>query len=426
MDYRAATGLNIAVIGGGVAGLTAALLLRERHRVTLFEKNDYVGGHTHTIAIPDGTDAGTPVDTGFIVLNNKTYPLFNRLLRRLECPIRDSDMSFGYFDERTGLQYAGTGFGGLFAQRRNILKPGYWGFLRGIARFCRAARADLAAGRLAGLTVDRYLASRAIPPRVREAFILPMAGAIWSSSLRDIEGFPAEMLIRFWENHGLLSLEDRPQWQTVRGGSQAYVRKALERMAGSFHVNAGVESVTRSPTGVRVQPRGRASLEFDAAVLAAHADESLRMLADPSADERRLLGAWRYLPNHTVLHSDESLMPPIRRAWASWNYRRHGGLDAASPVTLTYHMNRLQGLRAARPYFVTLNSPRPPRPESVVREMRYTHPLYTFDAMATQEALPLLNGVNRTFFCGSYFGNGFHEDAVRSGAAVAEHFGIAL
>lgn len=426
MDYRSTSGLNIAVIGGGVAGLTAALLLRMRHRITLFEKNDYVGGHTNTIVIPNGPDTGTPVDTGFIVLNNKTYPLFNRLLQRLDCPIRDSDMSFGYHDERTGLQYAGTGFGGLFAQRRNLFSPGHWRFLREIIRFCRTARADLAAGRLAGLTVGRYLETHAYSTLVREAFILPMAGAIWSSSLRDIEGFPAEMMIRFWENHGLLSLEDRPQWQTVVGGSQAYVRKALNLLAGAYHVNAGVESVTRLPTGVRVQPRGHTAQEFDAVVLAAHADESLRMLADPSPDEQRLLGAWRYLANHTVLHTDASLMPPHRRAWASWNYRRHTGLDAATPVTLTYHMNRLQGLRTTRPYFVTLNSPRPPRPETVVREFHYTHPLYTFDAMRTQDNLPALNGVNRTFFCGSYFGYGFHEDAVRSGVAVAQHFGIEL
>ena len=426
MDYRSATGLNIAVIGGGVAGLTAALLLRERHRVTLFEKNDYIGGHTNTVAITDGPDAGTPVDTGFIVLNNKTYPLFNRLLKRLDCPIRDSDMSFGYSDERTGLQYAGTGIGGLFAQRRNLFSPGHWQFLRGIARFCRTARADLAAGRLAGLTVGQYLDAQGVSARVREAYILPMAGAIWSSSLRDIAGFPAEMMVRFWENHGLLSLEDRPQWQTVVGGSQAYVRKALTLLAGAYRVNAGVESVTRRPSGVLVQPRGHAAQEFDAVVLAAHADESLRMLADPSPDEQRLLGAWRYLSNHTVLHSDDALMPPNRRAWASWNYRRHAGLDAATPVTLTYHMNRLQGLQTARAYFVSLNSPRPPRPDTVVREIHYTHPLFTFDALRAQDQLPRLNGGNRTFFCGSYFGYGFHEDAVRSGAAVAQQFGIAL
>lgn len=426
MDYRAANGLNIAVIGGGVAGLTAALLLRERHRVTLFEKNDYVGGHTHTIALPAGPDAGTPVDTGFIVLNNKTYPLFNRLLARLGVATRNSDMSFGYHDERTGLQYAGTGIGGLFAQRRNLLKPAYWRFLREIVRFCRAARADLAHGRLAGLTVARYLDQRGFSSFVREAYIYPMAGAIWSSSLKDIESFPAEMMIRFWENHGLLSLEDRPQWMTVVGGSQAYVRKALALLDGAYRVRAPVESVIRHDDGVRVQAVGYAAQTYDVAVLAAHADESLQMLADPSADETRLLGAWRYLPNLTILHTDESLMPPNRRAWASWNYRRHAGLDRATPVTLTYHMNRLQGLRTERQYFVTLNSPRPPRPETVIREIHYTHPLYTFEALRSQAELPKLNGVRRTFFCGSYFGYGFHEDAVRAGAAVAHHFGIEL
>ncbi|HMP76648.1 MAG TPA: FAD-dependent oxidoreductase [Kiritimatiellia bacterium] len=425
-DFSQTDGLRIAVLGGGVAGLTAALLLQERHRVTLYERNDYIGGHTNTIAIPDGPDAGTPVDTGFIVLNNKTYPLFNRLLRRLDCPVRDSDMSFGYHDEESGLQYAGTGFGGLFAQPLNALKPSYWRFLKEITRFCTTARADLAAGRLAGLTVGEYLAQCGFSPFTRRAYILPMAGAIWSSSMRDIEAFPAEMMIRFWENHGLLSLEDRPQWMTVAGGSQSYVRRAIARMEGSLHVRAPVRSVRREGGAVRVEAEGHPTAAFDAVVLAAHADESLRMLADPSADEQRLLGAWNYQRNFTVLHTDESLMPPNRRAWASWNYRRTAGAGMDGPVPVTYHMNRLQGLHTQRQYFVTLNSPRAPRPETVIREIDYTHPLFSFASMRTQAELPALNGVNRTFFCGSYFGYGFHEDAVRSGVEVAKQFGIAL
>lgn len=426
VNYATARDLRVAVVGAGVAGLTAALLLRERHRVTLFEQNDYVGGHTNTIAIPEGPDAGTPVDTGFIVLNDKTYPLFNRLLSRLSVSTRWSDMSFSYFDERTGLQYAGTGVSGLFAQRRNLFRPSYWRFLREIVRFCHTARRELAENKLAGLTVAQFLDRGGFGREVRETYIYPMASAIWSSSLKEIETFPAEMMIRFWENHGLLSLEDRPRWMTVVGGSQSYVRKALDLLKGNYHVNARVERIERPSDSVRLKVKGSDWLTFDAVVIAAHADETLSTLADPSEDERRLLGAWRYSRNRTVLHSDESVMPPSRRAWASWNYRRHAHLDAQNPVTVTYHMNRLQGLKTSRQYFVTLNYPSPLPPERIIREIVYTHPLYTFEALASQRELPRLNGLRRTFFCGSYFGYGFHEDAVRSAVNVGRIFGIEL
>ncbi len=426
MNVSESNGLRIAVIGGGVAGLTTALLLQRRHRVTLFEKNDYMGGHTNTIALPEGPDAGTPVDTGFIVLNNKTYPLFNKLLRHLDVAVRDSDMSFGYWDETTGLQYAGTGLAGLFAQPANLFRPSHWRFLREIMKFCETARADLAASRLGRMTVGAYLDQRGFSQTVRHAYIYPMAGAIWSSSQHGIEDFPAEMLVRFWENHGLLSLEDRPQWMTVAGGSSAYVRRAMSRMEGAVHIQAPVRAVARRSDHVQVQVEGGAPERFDVAVLAAHADESLRMLADPSDAERELLGAWRYQPNRTLLHTDESLMPPSRRAWASWNYLRSRSTGSATPIAVTYHMNRLQGLNTERQYFVTLNSPRDPRPGSLIRELNYTHPLYTFASLASQARLPELNGVNRTYFCGSYFGYGFHEDAVRSGVAVARAFGIEL
>jgi predicted NAD/FAD-binding protein len=417
---------RIAVIGAGVAGLTAAWLLQRKHHVTVFEKNRYAGGHTNTVVLEEGPDAGTPVDTGFIVLNNKTYPLFNQLLARLRCPTRTSDMSFAFYDEASGLQYAGTGLNGLFAQRRNLVSLSYLGMLREMGRFCARSRRDLHAGALSGRTVGEYLSACRYSPMLRNCYILPMAGAIWSAAYRDLDEFPAEMLMRFWENHGLLSLRDRPTWMTVEGGSQRYVRAILADFRGRVELGASVAHVRREADAVVVHDTERGDLRFDYAVLGAHADESLRLLADPSDAERALLGAWRYQENRTVLHTDPSVMPPNRRAWASWNYVHGRDATADQPVSVTYHMNRLQGLRTTQPYFVTLNNGHRVRREKIVREILYTHPLFDFGAMASQASLPDLNGVRRTYYCGSYFGYGFHEDAVRSAVHVARSFGIDL
>lgn len=417
---------RIAVVGSGVAGLTVAYLAQQRHRITLWEKNDYVGGHTNTVLLPSGPDAGTPVDTGFIVLNDKTYPLFTRLLARLGCNTQDGDMSFGFFSEETGLQYAGTGFNGLFAQRRNLLNPRYLSLLREIMRFCGRAQVDLRENRLAGVTVGDYLGRCGYSPMLRSCYILPMAAAIWSASQRDMDAFPAEMLIRFWDNHGLLSLQDRPRWMTVAGGSQTYVRKILSTFTGEVRLGSSPAHVRREAEGVVIRTRDGAEHRYDAVVLAAHADESLALLADPSDAERRLLGAWRYQENRTVLHTDAGVMPPNPRAWASWNYVHRRGFSESDPVPVTYHMNRLQRLQTQQPYFVTLNAGATVRPDRIVREFTYLHPLYTFGAMGSQAALPQLNGVRNTYFCGSYFGYGFHEDAVRSGVAVARALGTEL
>lgn len=417
---------KIAVIGSGVAGLTTAYLLDTRHDVTLFERNDYAGGHTHTITLPDGPDAGLAIDTGFIVLNDQTYPLFRRLLARLGVPTQNSDMSFAFASEVTGLQYAGTNFSGLFAQRSNLIRPRFHHLLHHITRFCKLARADLHSGRLTGRTMGDYLDERKVPASTVNAYIVPMAGAIWSASARDIREFPAETLVRFWNNHGLLSLKNRPQWMTVKGGSHAYVNAMRAGWKVQLHLNTRLEHVRRTATGVVLRHQDGREQAFDAVVLAAHADESLRLLADPSSDEQRLLGPWRYQPNHTVLHTDARVMPSNRRAWASWNYVERPETAVASPVAVTYHMNRLQNLSSATNYFVTLNDTASMDRAAILREFNYDHPTYTFASLNTQAELPTLNGPRNTYYCGSYFGYGFHEDAVRSAVAVAEQLGASL
>ncbi len=417
---------SIAVIGSGVAGLTAAYLLDKHYDVTLFERNDYAGGHTHTIELESGPDRGLGVDTGFIVLNNHTYPLFRQLLARLGVATQNSDMSFAFASEISGLQYAGTDLSGLFAQRWNVVNPRFLALLRGIIRFCKIAQADLHSGQLTGRTVGNYLAWRNVSPQTIRCYIVPMAGAIWSASAAGIRDFPAEALIRFWENHGLLSLKNRPQWMTVQGGSHAYVKRMRETWNVRLELNTQLDHVRREANGVTLRHRDGREQTFAIAVLAAHADESLRLLADPTPDEQRLLSPWSYQPNRTVLHTDERALPSNRRAWASWNYVERPHADEKSPVAVTYHMNRLQNLRARQDYFVTLNDTQFIRAERILREFTYDHPVYTFASLATQRELPGLNGVQNTFFCGSYFGYGFHEDAVRSGVEVARARGATL
>lgn len=418
-------GKRVAVIGAGVAGITAAHLLQRRHDVVLFEKENRLGGHTNTVALPDGPDAGTPIDTGFIVCNDWTYPNFLKLLGELRVAVRDSDMSFSFNCLRSGLEYAGTNLNTLFAQRRNMLSPPFWRMLLDIIRFNRNALAALESGRLAGLTLGGLVDAGGYSRRFTEHYLLPMGAAIWSTPSAEMLRFPAEAFVKFCRNHGLLNIEHRPTWKTVVGGSISYLRAFEKRFRGSIRLSSPVAHVRRENGRVVVRPGSGPDEVFDAVVIASHADEALAMLADPSDDERRLLGPWRYQENLTLLHTDPRVMPRARRAWSSWSYVREDNADDAD-VSVTYHMNRLMGLTTRNEYFVTLNGARPPRDGSVVRKMVYTHPTYTFDSLGTQAQLPRLQGVRGTYFCGSYHGYGFHEDAVRSGLAVAAQFGESL
>jgi predicted NAD/FAD-binding protein len=418
---------RVAVIGAGVAGIVAAHLLQRQHEVVLFDRNSYVGGHTNTHSISEGPDAGTPVDTGFIVYNERTYPLFCRFLRDLNVETRASEMSFSFHCERTGLQYAGTNLNTVFAQRRNLLRPFFWRLCTDILRFNRVATRDADSPLLAEMTLGDYLRRNGFGGLFMEAYLVPMGAAIWSTSPREMLEFPASNFIRFFRNHGLLTVSGQPQWRTIKGGSQSYVRAFRARFQGRVELNATAEKVRRDPQGgVAVTIRGRDTEHFDAVVIATHADEALAILEDPSDDERRLLGAWQYQRNGVVLHTDISLLPPLRRVWSSWNYARESTADGRDPACVTYLMNRLQGLQTRNTYCVSLNRTRPPCSESIITELEYTHPTYTFDSVRAQQQLPSLQGRQSTYYCGSYFGHGFHEDAVRSAAAVGEMFGCPL
>jgi predicted NAD/FAD-binding protein len=416
--------MNIAVVGAGISGIMSAYLLDRRHKVTLFEKNGYIGGHTNTAVIGDGPDAGLPVDTGFIVHNERTYPLFRAFLRQLGVSAAQTDMSFSCQDDATGFHYSSLGFKGFFAQRANLFRPSHWAFLWGIQHFCRRTQKLFEQGKLAGLTLGEFARREGFRQDVIEQFVIPMASAIWSASEAKTMEFPMESFARFYSNHGLLSVWDHPAWYYIPGGSHTYVKAFLKGFKGKILGGCPVAAVRRGTQGVRLKLDDGAELTFDAVVIAAHADEAFRMLADPSPEETRLLGPWGYSKNHTVLHRDTSWLPGNRRAWASWNYRHEPSIPKTFPATVTYYMNHLQRLGARDHYCVTLNPWRPVAASEIVSEMVYHHPMYTFESMATQAELPSLNGKRNTFFCGAYFGYGFHEDGTRSAVEMARLFGI--
>lgn len=419
---------RIAIIGGGVSGIVAAHYLSRRHEVMLFEAAPRLGGHTHTVTLPSspgsGPDAGLPVDTGFIVYNDQTYPNFIRFLGELGIRGAPTDMSFSYSDEERGLTYAGTGPGGLFACRRHLAMPGFWLFLASVLRFWRRARGDLAAGLPEAQTLAEYLHGIGASGRLLRDYLGPMAQAIWSAPEADALAYPAASFLRFFNNHGLLDLPGRIKWRYLQGGSSTYVQAFTRQFPGEIHLAAPVLAVERSAESVLLRfTHGEA--RFDAAVLAAHADQALRLLPDADEQERAALAPWRYSSNRTLLHRDESHMPSIRRAWACWNVLRQAGDAESRPVRVTYWMNLLQRLPASRQWMVSLNPGADVAPEAVAWEGLYEHPIYTLESLKAQKLLPGISGRNRTYFCGSYHGYGFHEDGARSSVDLARrHFGI--
>jgi predicted NAD/FAD-binding protein len=409
-----AQGMRIAVVGSGIAGLSAAWLLSQRHEVTLYESATRPGGHSNTVEV-----GGNPVDTGFIVYNEATYPNLTALFAHLGVRTKDSEMSFAVSLDDGTLEYAGTNLRGLFAQRRNLVRPRFWSMLRDLRRFYREAPANIRSIS-PHTTLGTFLDAHGYSEAFQKDHLLPMAAAIWSGSAASLRDYPALHFIRFCDNHGLLQFTDRPVWRTVDGGSRVYVKKLLAAIE-DVHLGQAVRSIRRGIDTVVVHDATGNRQVFDHVVLACHADQALALLGDPTERENLVLGAFNYTRNRAVLHSDTRLMPRRRSVWASWNYL--GGHANADELHVTYWMNRLQGLTGMPPLFVTLNPAMEPDPATVLHEEVYDHPVFDTEAMQAQDALWSLQGRYRTWFCGAYFGAGFHEDGLQSGLAVAEQLG---
>ncbi|MEJ5059808.1 MULTISPECIES: NAD(P)/FAD-dependent oxidoreductase [unclassified Pseudomonas] len=415
--------MNIAIIGSGISGLTSAYLLNRNHNITLFEAGDRIGGHTHTVEVVSNGQRHA-VDTGFIVFNDWTYPHFIRLLSQIGVGFKPTQMSFSVTDPDSGLEYNGNNLNSLFAQRRNLLSPGFWGMLRDILRFNRQAQADLSEGRISDdITLDQYLKSGGYGERFILHYIVPMGAAIWSMSMADMLNFPLRGFIRFFKNHGLLSVNHRPQWCVIEGGSSAYIAPLTASFKEKIRLNCPVTRVERDETGVVIHSAA-SSERFDKVVFACHSNQALALLATPSATEQSILGALPYADNEVVLHTDTRLLPSKKLAWASWNYRLGGAGHTRAAVT--YDMNILQGIQSATTFCVSLNQSAAIEPSLVVGRFTYAHPQYNLTAVAAQERWEELNGAQHTFYCGAYWANGFHEDGVVSALRVARSFGETL
>jgi uncharacterized protein len=415
--------VRIAVVGSGISGAASAWLLSRSHEVHLFERESRLGGHTHTVAAPRPDGSTLPVDTGFIVYNEATYPLLVRLFDELGVATQPSDMSWSLRCQRCDVEYAGSARG-ILAQPSNLASPRYLRMLADVARFNRLARRIVDDHRVPASTIGRFLAVAGFGHDFRAHYLLPMAAAIWSTGTGVIEELPLDTLLRFFDNHGLLGITTHHQWRTVVGGTSSYLAPLTAPYRERIHVGSPVVAVRRDRGAAQLTLADGTSSAFDAVVLATHADEALRLLEDPTPRERELLGPWAYSRNDTYLHTDTALLPRRRAAWASWNYLLDDCRRPTQQVSLSYHMNRLQTLEEPLEYVVTLNPGRPPASSAVLRRLSYTHPVYTAPSVATQDHLDELNGVRRTYYAGAYQRYGFHEDGLWSAVRAAAHLGV--
>ena len=411
--------MKIAIIGAGVSGLVVAHLLHERHAVTVFEANPYAGGHTNTVRV-DTPNQTHHIDTGFIVFNDRNYPNFERLLKRIGVPWQPSTMSFSVSDGLGEFEYSSASPNGLFATRRHLLTPWFHRMLTDLARFNRASRV-LLDGSAGDPSLGEWLERQRLSRPFVERLIVPQVSAVWSADPRQRWSFPARFLVEFFDNHGMLSFTGRPRWRAIRGGSARYVQALIRPLADRLRLKTPVQAVTRHPDHVLVKVPGAEPERFDEVVIAAHSDQALAILTDPSDAERSVLGAIPYQPNEVVLHTDSRLLPRRRRAWASWNY--HLLAEPTDRTTVTYHMNRLQSIDAERDFCVTLNRTEDIDPAKVIRKICYAHPVFTHVGIEAQRRYDELAGRNRTNYCGAYWSWGFHEDGVVSALRVARRLG---
>jgi predicted NAD/FAD-binding protein len=410
--------MRIAIIGAGIAGLTCAHLLHPDHEITVFEAAERPGGHTWTVDVEDGG-----VDMGFVVFNDRNYLGFERLLARLGVATQPSTMSFSVSDGRGEFEYNGASANGLFARRSSLLRPSFHRMIRDLVRFNREAPTLIGLNR-SGPTLLDFLDEGGYSREFVERLIVPQASAVWSTDPRDLRSFPASLLAEFFDNHGMFGFTGRPGWRAVAGGSYRYVERLTAPMRDRLRLSTPVVRIERHPDRVDVTPERGGPEPFDEVIVAAHSDQALAMLADPSPAEAEVLGAIPYQPNDVVLHTDSSLLPRRRRARASWNF--HLQEEPADRTTVTYHMNRLQSLDAEPEFCVTLNRTEAIDPESVIGAREFSHPVFTQAALAAQRRFDEVSGVRRTHYCGAYWGYGFHEDGVQSGLRVCERFGVSL
>lgn len=409
--------MKIAIIGSGISGLTCGHYLHQQHDVTIFEANDYIGGHTATVDV-ELNGQSYAIDTGFIVYNDRTYPNFIKMMNEIGVRGVATQMSFSVRNDANGLEYNGHTITTLFAQKRNWFKPSFYRFIREILRFNQLAKAAAADAEHSVQTLGEFLHHHQFSDYFCENYILPMGAAIWSSSLADMRAFPLTFFLRFFLNHGLLDITHRPQWYVIEGGSRAYIEPLTQGLRDKIRLNAPVEWLRRSGQGIELQVHGKIE-HFDEVIFACHSDQALALLSDANHLERELLGAMGYQANEVILHTDTSLLPKRKAAWASWNYRLAGDVDQETRLpALTYNMNILQHIDSSETFCVTLNSSESINPNKVLRKFTYHHPVFNRAAIAAQQRKAEISGVNHTWFCGAYWHNGFHEDGVKSALDV--------
>lgn len=415
---------NIAIIGSGISGLTSAYLLSREHHVTVFEKNDYIGGHTATKDIEvDGKCYA--IDTGFIVYNERTYPNFIKLLNQLGITEQKTEMSFSVMNPSANLEYNGSTLNTLFAQRSNLLKPSFWRLILEILRFNKLCKALYEQDDIdVELTLGDFLKQHKFNQAFSQNYILPMGAAIWSSSLVEMTQFQLKFFVRFFYNHGLLDIQNRPQWFVIPGGSKQYIYPLIKSFENNIELNSQIKSVSRTSSGVYLLFEGGQSKQFDDVVFACHSDQALQLLGDANAQEQEILSSMPYRDNQVVLHTDTNLLPKRRLAWASWNY--HLDSNQNRPACVTYNMNILQELESDTTFCVTLNNTDRIDANKILQTFHYSHPVFNQSSLAAQQRRLEICGKNHTHFAGAYWHNGFHEDGVRSAVEVAQRFGISL
>lgn len=415
---------HIAIIGSGISGLTAAYLLSKKHHVTIFEKNNKIGGHTATVDI-EKNGQNYAIDTGFIVFNDKTYPNYLALLAEIGIGKQATEMSFSVHNCQTGMEYNGHNLNTLFAQRRNIFNPRFWMLVKEILRFNKLCKAIYHQGKYqSGYALGEFLKDNNFNHFFAEHYILPMGAAIWSSSLAQMENFEFRFFVQFFHNHGLLNIADRPQWYVIPNGSRSYLTPLCAPFEQNIKLNADISGITRSDEKVHLHFNDSPSETFDEVVIACHSDQALALLNDPTDEEEAILSAMPYSKNSVVLHTDKKLLPKRKNAWASWNYQLSDDRNKAASVT--YNMNILQGIKSTDTFCVTLNQKEDINPNEILGEYIYHHPVFSTQSIKAQKKRTSICGLNHTHFAGAYWHNGFHEDGVKSAVEVAKRFNCFL